>query len=459
MNLSYNAATSVPGPYRLANYRMHVQVVETNRVPTMPVRGAGYPEGTFAMERLLDRAAQGLGLDRAEIRRRNLITPDEMPYETPMKTRAGTPVKYDSGDFPKCQQMALDAIGYQGFAERQARALQDGRHIGIGIANATKGTGRGPFETGIVRVGRSGKVSVYSGAAPMGQGTKTMLAQLAAEQFGIAPEDVNVVLGDTATVPMGHGGFASRQAINAGSSVHVAATEVRRKALHVASQLLSIPADDLEIMDGHIFPKGGSNVSLALGDIAREASGIPGYSLPKGIEPGLEYTSNFMPAGLAYGNTTHAVEVEVDPELGLVTISRYLVVSDCGRLINPMIAEGQIVGGVVHGIGNALFEWMGYDENAQPVSTNFGDYLLPGSAETPRIEVIHHITPSPLNPLGIKGVGEIGVVPVAAAVISAVEDALRPFGLRIAETPILPQRITELLDACQSARPALRDSP
>jgi aerobic carbon-monoxide dehydrogenase large subunit len=447
VNVSYNSATSLPGPYRLPNYRMHVHVVETNRVPTMPVRGAGYPQGTFAMERLLDHAARQLGIDRAEIRRRNLITPDEMPYETPMKTRAGTPVKYDSGDFPHCQALALDAIGHDGFAAHRARARSEGRYIGLGFANATKGTGRGPFETGIVRVGRSGRVTVYSGAAPMGQGTETMLAQLAADQFGVAPDEVRVVLGDTNYVSMGHGGFASRQAVNAGSSVHLAAVEVRNRALHVAAQLLDTRVEDLEIRDGRIFQKGGSNLSLALGDIAREASGIPGYSLPKGIEPGLEHTSNFMPSGLTYSNTTHAVEAEVDVLSGRVTILRYVVVSDCGRLINPMIVEGQIVGGVVHGIGNALLEWMGYDENAQPVTTNFGEYLLPTATELPAIELIHHVSPSPLNPLGIKGVGEIGVVAASAAIISAVEDALAPFSVRIDETPILPQRIVELVEA------------
>jgi carbon-monoxide dehydrogenase large subunit len=433
-----------------------VVAVETNKVPTMPVRGAGYPQGTFAIERLLDLAADRIGLDRAEIRRRNLIPAAAMPYTTPMKTRAGTPVKYDSGDFPECQAMVLEAIDYDGFAARKVTALAEGRHLGIGIANGTKGTGRGPFETGIVRIGRSGRITVSTGAAAMGQGTATMLAQIAADQFNVAPADIRVIAGDTAHVPMGHGGFASRQAVNAGNSVHIAAKGVRETTLRVAADLLQTPVEDLELDCGLVRVRGG-NVSIKLGDIAREAAGIPGYGLPKGLEPGqpgLEQTAHFMPTGLAYSNAAHAVEVEVDPATGAVRILRYVVVSDCGQQINPMIVEGQIIGGVVHGIGNALFERMTYDETAQPVSTNFADYLLPTATELPRIELISHVSPSPLNPLGVKGVGECGVIPAAAAIISAIEHALDAFGIRIVETPISPARIVELVNSASSATTA-----
>ena len=455
VNVSYNSATALPGPYILPNYHLRVSAVETNKVPTMPVRGAGYPQGTFAMERLLDLAADTLEMDRAEIRRRNLIPAVAMPYTTPMKTRAGTPVEYDSGDFPACQAIALAAIEYETRAERKQRALGEGRYIGVGIANGTKGTGRGPFETGLVRIGRSGRISVYTGAAPMGQSTKTMLAQLAADQFGVQASDVHVTAGDTAYVPMGHGGFASRQAVNAGNSVHIAGKAVRAKVLDVAAQLLDVPLESLELKDGYVVVKGGSNLSIALGDIAREAMGMPGYSLPKGIEPGLEHTTNFMPAGLTYSNASHAVEVEVDPWTGAVRFLRYIVVSDCGRLLNPTIVEGQIVGGVVHGIGNALFERMAYDENAQPVTTNYGEYLLPTATEVPRIEVIQHVSPSPLNPLGVKGVGECGVIPAAAAIIAAIEDALAPFNVRICDVPIFPEQIVEKVMASEQGR-ALR---
>ncbi len=446
VNVSYNSATSLPGPYRLPSYHLRVLAVETNKVPTMPVRGAGYPQGTFAMERLLDLASRKLGIDRAEIRLRNLIPPDAMPYTTPLKTRAGTPVKYDSGDFPKCQRMALKAIGRETFPARKLAALSEGRYLGFGIANGIKGTGRGPFETATIRIGRSGKVSVYTGAAPMGQSTRTMLAQIASDQFGLAPADINVIAGDTAYVSMGHGGFASRQTVNAGSSAHIAAIGVREKTLALASQLLDVSVDLLSLRAGRVEVR-GSNRSVGLGDLAREAIGIPGYSLPKGIDPGLEQSVNFKPAGLVYSNSSHCVEVEVDADTGAVRILRYIVVSDCGRQINPMIVEGQIVGGVVHGIGNALLERMAYDADAQPMTTNFADYLLPIATDLTRIEVASHISPSPLNPLGVKGVGEGGVIPAAAAIMSAIEDALEPFGVSVTETPLDPARIASLIKA------------
>jgi aerobic carbon-monoxide dehydrogenase large subunit len=451
INVSYNSATALPGPYTVPNYSMHVMAVETNRVPTMPVRGAGYPQGAFAIERLLDLAAARMGLDRVEIRRRNLIPASAMPYTTPLRTRAGSPVKYDSGDFPRCQDMVLEAIDHPGWASRKAAALAEGRYRGLGIANGTKGTGRGPFETGVVRIGRSGRITVATGAAAMGQSTATMLAQIAADQFGVAPSEVQVIAGDTAHVPMGHGGFASRQAVNAGNSVHLAAKGVRVTTLKVAAELLGKAVEDLELDRGLVRVRGG-NISIKLGDIAREAVGIPGYSLPKAIapgKPGLEETVNFMPSGLAYSNASHVVELEVDPETGEVSILRYVVVSDCGNQINPMVVEGQILGGVVHGIGNALLERMVYDADAQPLSTSFAEYMLPTAAELPRIELMSLVSPSPLNPLGVKGVGECGVIPAAAAIISAIEDALKPFNVAIAEVPVSPQRIVELIRAAK----------
>ena len=265
INLPYNASTALPGPYMLPAYQLDVRVAETNKVATMPVRGAGYPEGAFAMERLLDRIADELGLDRAEVRRRNLVPPEKMPYVSPLKTRAGSPVALDSGDFLGCQRMALDAIDYAGFAARQAHARAEGRYLGIGLGNGVKGTGRGPFESGIVRIGRSGRISVYTGAMPMGQGIKTALAQICAEQFDVAPDSVAVAAGDTAVIPYGQGGFASRQTVTAGSAVHLAAVAVRDKALKVAAHLLEVSVSDLELRDGRIEIAGapGSGLTLA----------------------------------------------------------------------------------------------------------------------------------------------------------------------------------------------------
>jgi carbon-monoxide dehydrogenase large subunit len=303
----------------------------------------------------------------------------------------------------------------------------------------------------MVRIGRSGRVLVATGAMPMGQGTKTMLAQICAAELGLEAGDIEVVAGDTAAIPMGLGGFASRQTVTAGSSVHLAAGEVRAKVLKMAAHLLEAAEEDLELAGGDVRVKGASELSVSLRDVAEAASGVPGYALPPGVEPGLEASANFMPTGLAYSNSVHAVEVEVDVETGAVTIRRYLVVSDCGRRVNPMMVDGQVRGGAVHGIGNGLYEWMGFDQDGQPITTNFADYLLPSATEVPAIELVYNETPSPMNPLGVKGVGESGTVPAAAAIASAIEDALRPYGVRIDEVPVMPGRIVELIAAAGGA--------
>ena len=445
INLPYNASTALPGPYMLPAYQLDVKVVETNKVATMPVRGAGYPEGAFAMERLLDAIADKLGLDRAEVRRRNLVPPEKMPYVSPLKTRAGSPVALDSGDFLGCQRMALEAIDHAGFAERQRRARSEGRYLGIGVGNGVKGTGRGPFESGIVRIGRSGRISVYTGAMPMGQGIRTALAQICAEQFGVPPDTVTVAAGDTAIIPYGQGGFASRQTITAGSAVHMAASAVREKALEVAAHLLEVSASDLELRDGRVEISGVPGSGLALREVAEAVAGVPGYAMPGKFDPGLESMQSFLPSALTYGGGCHAVEVEVDIETCGVRILRHVVVNDSGRVINPQIVAGQLHGGAVHAIGNALYEWMGYDDQAQPITTTFADYVMPSATELPMIEVTHAEHPSPLNPLGVKGVGESGCVPAAGAIISAVENALAPFGVRISEYPMTPARLFGLL--------------
>jgi carbon-monoxide dehydrogenase large subunit len=308
-----------------------------------------------------------------------------------------------------------------------------------------KGTGRGPFESGIVRIGRSGRISVYTGAMPMGQGIRTALAQICAEQLGVAPSQVSVVAGDTAVIPHGQGGFASRQTVTAGSAVHLAAAAVRDKALEVAAHLLEASIGDLVLREGRIEIAGAPGSGLSLREVAEAVSGVPGYAMPGKFEPGLESLQSFLPSALTYGGGSHAVEVEVDVETCGVRVLRYVVVNDSGRIINPMIVEGQITGGTAHGLGNALFEWMGYDDQAQPVTTTFADYLLPSATEVPRIEVTFAEFPSPLNPLGVKGVGESGCVPAAGAIVSAIESALAPFGVRIGEYPVTPARLFDLL--------------
>ncbi len=445
LNLPYNTSTGVPGPYIVPAYELQVKVVETNKVATMPVRGAGYPEAAFAMERLLDVVAGALKLDRAEVRRRNLVPAEKMPYVTPLKTRAGSPVAYDSGDFPRCLDMAMAAIDYAGFAARQREAREASRYIGIGIGNGVKGTGRGPFESGIVRIGRSGRISVYTGAMPMGQGIRTALAQICAEQFAVAVDNVSVVAGDTAVIPYGQGGFASRQTVTAGSAVHLAARAVREKVLAVAAHLLETGIEDLALRDGRVEVVGAPGSGLSLREVAEAVSGVPGYSMPGKFEPGLESLQSFLPNALTYGMSCHAVEVEVDVETGRVGILRYVVVNNSGRLINPMIVEGQLVGGTVHAIGNTLFEWMRYDDGAQPLTTTFSDYLLPTATEVPNIELRFLQSPSPLNPLGVKGVGEAGCVPAAGAIVAAIEHALSPLGVTIAEYPVTPAKLFGLI--------------
>jgi carbon-monoxide dehydrogenase large subunit len=315
----------------------------------------------------------------------------------------------------------------------------------LGLANFVKGTGRGPFEPVTVRIGQSGKVQVLTGAAAMGQGTKTMLAQIVSDQLGGAMENVIVRAGDTATISMGIGGFNSRQAVMAGSSAHLAAVKLREKILSVGSRLLDVPEDALELELDAVGVKGSAKRAVKFGHIARMLAGTPGFALPKGVSPGLEVTECFVCDDMAYANGSAVVEVEVDVGTGGVSVKKIIIAHDCGRAINPMLVDGQIVGGVVHGLGNALFEWMGFDDNCQPLTTTFADYLLPTATEVPPIEVLHMESPSPLNPLGVKGVGECGVLPIAPAIMSAIEDALSPFGVHIARAPIHPAEIVEMV--------------
>ncbi|MEE8438846.1 MAG: xanthine dehydrogenase family protein molybdopterin-binding subunit, partial [Micropepsaceae bacterium] len=383
VNLPYESAQTVTLPYEVPAYALNVKLALTNKVPVAPVRGAGQPQGTFVMERLLDRVASELNLDRAEVRRRNLIAAEKMPYTKPLKSRGGMQVVLDSGDYPQIQKMVLEASDWEGFSERKEKALLEGRYIGLGLANFVKGTGRGPFEPVTVRVSGSGKIFVATGAAAMGQSTRTMLAQIVSDQLGGAMESINISAGDTSTISMGLGGFNSRQAVMAGSSAHLAALKLREKILSVGSNILNVPEDQLEFELDVISVKGSAQKNVKLGHIARMLAGTPGFALPEGVSPGTEVTESFVCNEMAYANGAAVAEVEVDVETGGVTVKKIIIAHDCGRVINPMLVEGQIIGGVVHGLGNALFEWMGYDENCQPLTTTFADYLLVTATETP----------------------------------------------------------------------------
>ena len=446
LTVPQGAVAALSLAYVIPAYRMDVKVALTNKVPVTPVRGAGQPQGVFVMERLLDRAARELKIDRAEIRRRNLVPSEAMPFTKGFVTRGGVPVVLDSGNYPACQAEALARAGWTDFARRQNDARQSGRYLGIGLANFVEATGRGPYEQVRVRVTPTGAIEVATGAAAMGQGTKTMIAQIVAEHLGGTMERVVVTAGDSGKVSMGFGGFNSRQAVMAGSSAHIAAIKVREKALLVASHLLEVDVADLDIEGDHVVVK-GVDMKVSLGNVAKTMAGAAGFVLPGNLPPGLEATENLVIDTMTYGNGTAVAEVEVDIITAAVKVTRIVFIHDAGRIINPMIAEGQIVGAIAHGIGNALYEWMAYDEDAQPMTTTLADYLLVTASEMPELELGHYETPTPLNPLGIKGIGESGVLPIPAAIASAVENALLPFEIRIRQFPIRPRDLSAMLSA------------
>jgi aerobic carbon-monoxide dehydrogenase large subunit len=445
--MPYIAAVTVPGPYVVPAYRLETVVVLTNKVPTTPVRGAGRPQAVFAMERLVDRVARELSLDRAEVRRRNFIQPEQMPYAVGLLFRDGKPLVYDSGDYPKGQDEALRLARYEGFRERQRAALEQGRLIGIGIGNYVEGTGLGPFEGVTVRVLPSGKVAVATGATNQGQGTRTTLSQIVAEQVGCRIEDIVMTIGDTGAIAQGVGAFASRQAVNAGCSAQLAGEAVRKQIVALAARALGVNENDIDLDDGQATATTGNKPTIPFGELARLAQGIPGVSLPAGQAAGLEHTAYYTPPQAAYCSGTHVAEVEVDYMTGGVKALNYTVAHDSGRVINPLIVDGQVQGGVAHGIGNALLEWMQYDDNAQPLTTTFADYLLPMATDVPTCVIAHVETVNPLNPLGVKGAGEGGTIPAPAAIIAAIEDALSPFNVHFAETPLTPERIVAALRA------------
>ena len=439
-------SVSVPGPYRVPNYEVVLTAVYTNRVPVTPVRGAGRPQAVFVMERMLDLAAERLGLDRVEIRARNLIQPDEFPYDVGLVSRDNSPRRYDSGNYPECLRRVAEAVGCNAFAAERERARAEGRAIGLGLALFVEDTGLGPYEGIRVRVDPDGRVFVFSGTSSQGQAHETTLAQIVADALSVSLEQVTVVPGDTAGVAYGVGTFASRVAVLAGSSAAHAATEVRKKALAVAADHLEAAVEDLTIEDGRIRVRGAPGSGLALGEVAAIATAPrPGYALPGGMDPGLDASAYVHVTQSTYSSGAHAAVVEVDRDTGVVRLLRYVAVDDCGAMINPMIVEGQVHGGVAHGIGNALFEEIVYDETGQLTTGTLMEYALPRADDVPSLDVQHVVTPSPLNPLGVKGAGEGGALPAPAAIANAVADALRGLGVSITEMPLTRARLWRAL--------------
>ncbi len=446
LTVPINSQCTLLGPYDIPNYESEFTAVFTNKTIVTPVRGAGRQHGVFVIERLLDFAAKELRIDRAEIRRRNLLRPEQFPFDNQILFQDSAPLTYDSGDYEPALDTALEVIDYKRFVgEEQPRLRAAGRHVGIGVVCYVEGTGIGPYEGARVTVEPSGRVRLATGVGTQGQGHFTVFAQIVAEALGVEVSDVHVITGDTREFHWGTGTFASRGAVVAGSACHAAAARVREKILELASHELEAAQADLVLEGGRVHVRGDPTGGIALGALALKANPLRGAVRP-GTEPGLEATAYFGPDRGSTASGVHAMLVEVDPETAQVEIKRYVVVHDCGRVINPMIVEGQIQGGVAHGIGNAFYEQLVYDDEGQLLNASFMDYLLPTATDVPNVETIHRETLSPLNPLGAKGVGEAGAIPTGALFAQAVEDALAGSGLEILEIPLSPTRLFELME-------------
>ena len=433
------------GPYVVPHYHSEFTSVFTNKPIVTPYRGAGRQHGVFVMERLLDIAAKELDIDRIAIRRRNFIRPEQFPYANEIIFQDFTQLVYDSGNYEPALDRALELIGYQEFIrEEQPRREAAGERVGIAVVCYIEGTGIGPYEGARVTVEASGQVSVATGVGTQGQGHYTSFAQVVADQVGVAVSDVHVVTGDTDLFYWGAGTFASRGAVVVGNAMHAASAKVRAKILKLAGEKLEVAQEDLELIEGRVRVKGVPQTSISLGELAAEANPMRGGVKP-GTEPGLEATEYFGPERGATASGVHAMIVKVDPETFLVEIEKYVVVHDCGKVINPLIVEGQIQGGVAQGIGNSFYEQLHFDDNGALLNASLMDYLLPTASDVPNIVSDHIETPSPLNPLGVKGAGEAGAIPVGALFAQALDNAFRNIDLEVREIPLSPNRLFQLV--------------
>jgi len=447
----------LPGPYRVPHYRGEAWGVATNKAPMGPYRGVGRPVSTFVTEALVDRAARRLGMDPVALRLRNLIRPDELPYRSP------SGVVWDSGSFVESLERARDVVAYEHVRAAQRDPRRAGRYVGVGVACYVELTGVGSAipaspgaaintgtEGATVRVDPSGTVTASFGLACQGQGHETTLAQVVAAELGARLEDVRVVSGDTAAGPAGTGTYASRSAVIGGGAAILAARALREKALAIGAHLLEVSADDLTLADSRATVRGAPDRALSLREIARAAY-AGAKRLPAGMEPGLEATRFYDPYFGTASNATHIAVVEVDPETCGVVVRRFVVVEDCGRIINPLIVEGQAIGGVAQGVGAALLEEIVYDGDGQLLTGSLMDYLVPTAAELPPVEVVHLERPSPTTLGGFKGVGEGGTIGAPAAVANAIADALKPLGIELSELPVTPDRLFRLLSRPRQA--------
>ena len=445
--ITLNTINHLPGPYRVPAFRGEGQNVVTHKTFIAAYRGAGRPEASFVIERLLDRAARELGMDPADVRRANLVRASEMPYRTGLAYRDGAAIAYDPADYVAGFERLLTLIDYERWRKEATRRRGTRRPVGVGLATYVEGTGLGPFEGADVRVDPSGTVYLYLGVSAQGQAHETTLAQICADHLGVPLADVVVVGGDTSLVGFGMGTIASRVAAVAGPAVARGAAEVARRARLVAAEQLECAAEDIVIVEGRVSVRGMPGRGLRLGDVARAA--VRSKALAPSGSPGLSACAFFYPDSVTWAFGAHAAVVEVDTETCELRVARYAAVHDCGRPINPMIVEGQVHGGIAQGIGSALGEELIHDETGQLLTGTLMDYPLPRADDMPALDVAHLDFASAVNELGIKGVGESGVIAPAAAIANAVEDALSDRGVAIDRVPITSARLFELLRAAK----------
>jgi aerobic carbon-monoxide dehydrogenase large subunit len=439
-------ALIVPGCYDIKNYACDVYGVFTNTTPTDAYRGAGRPEAAFLIERMVDLLAAELKMDPVEVRRRNFIPKEAFPFTT------STTLQYDSGDYEGTLQRALEMVDYQSLRREQEELRKQGRYIGIGLSTYVEVCGLAPskaagamgfqgglWEPAIVRVLATGKALVYTGTNPHGQGEETTFAQLVSEELGLPFEDIDVIHGDTAQISMGWGTYGSRTTAVGGSAIVLASRKVRDKASKLAAHLLEAAPEDIVFDQGRFYVKGSPNKAQTIQELALMAN--LAWNLPEGMTPGLEESHFFDPVNFTFPFGTHVCVVEVDAETGEIQIRRYIAVDDVGRVINPMIVDGQVHGGVAQGIGQALYEGAIYDEGGQLITGSMMDYTVPNFMQIPHMELDRTETLSPVNPMGVKGVGETGTIASTQAVVNAVVDALSPFGIRHMEMPMTPERV------------------
>jgi carbon-monoxide dehydrogenase large subunit len=436
-----------PGCYKIPAFKFEVIGVLTNKMATDAYRGAGRPEATYLIERIIDSAAQKLKMDPAEIRRKNFPKPEEFPF----KTSGG--VFYDSANYEAALDLALERVGYKDLRLRQAELRKQGKYMGIGLSSYVEICAMGPsvampaggWESSSVRIEPTGKVTILTGSSPHGQGQETSFSQIAADELGITPDDVVVIHGDTARIPYGIGTFGSRATAVGGTAMLLALRDLKDKLKKIAAHLLSATPDKVEFSEGKLFVTGEPATSINYIDAVSAA--YMARRLPPGVEPGLDATRFFEPSNFTYPFGTHVCVVEIDAETGEPRITKYVAVDDCGNVINPLLVEGQVHGGLVQGIAQALHEEVVYDENGQLLTGSLMDYAIPRAHDFPEFELDRTVTPSPVNPLGIKGVGEAGTIGSTPAVVNAIVDALSPLGVTHIDMPVRPEKIWKILKA------------